>query len=67
MEIVRARSTRPLRSLAIDVLRLTKMNWNSTVYDPMLPCTFSNATEMIGMMKEMNENESLDANVRYYI
>lgn len=67
LEMVRARANRPLRSLAVDVLRLTKMDWNSTVYDPFLPCTFANATEMIGMMKELRENEALDPNLRYYI
>jgi len=51
----------------VDILRLTKMDWNSTVYDPFLPCTFANATEMIGMMKELREHEALDPNLRYYI
>jgi hypothetical protein len=31
------------------------------------PCTFTNATEVIGMMKELRHDEVLKPNIRYYI
>jgi hypothetical protein len=67
IELVVFRSDRPMIALANDVLKLTKMNWNSTVFDCRLPSTFDNATEMIGMMKELGPNERLDPDIRYYI
>ena len=67
VEIIRCRSNRSLLDLAEEVLRLTKMNWNTTVFASRHPCTFSNATEMIGMMKELQKSELLHPQIRYYI
>jgi len=52
---------------ARDLLRMTKMNWNTTLYYRGEPCTFTNAIEVIGMMKELRENESLRPGIRYYV
>ena len=52
---------------AKDMLRLTKMNWNTTLYYRREPCTFTNATEVIGMMKELRDDDVLKPNIRYYI
>ena len=68
-EIVRY-SRRSLHSLlenARDVLRMTKMNWNTTLYYRREPCTFTNATEVIGMLKEFRADDVLKPNIRYYI
>jgi hypothetical protein len=66
-EIVRFRSARSLVENARDLLRLTKMNWNTTLYYGREPCTFTNATEVIGMMKELREDDILRPNIKYYI
>jgi len=66
-EIVRFKSNRSLVENARDLLRMTKMNWNTTLYYRGEPCTFTNAIEVIGMMKELRENESLRPGIRYYI
>jgi hypothetical protein len=50
-----------------DLLRMTKMNWNTTLYYKGEPCTFTNAIEVIGMMKELRESESMRPGIRYYI
>lgn len=67
VELVRCKSNRSMLDLSEEVLRLTKMNWNTTIYSSRNPCTFSNATEMIGMMKELRSGESLRPQIRYYI
>jgi hypothetical protein len=66
-EIVRFKSARSLVENARDVLRLTKMNWNTTLNYGREPCTFTNATEVIGMMKELRNDDVLKPNIRYYI
>ena len=66
-EIVRFKSSRSLAENARDLLRMTKMNWNTTLYYRGEPCTFTNAIEVIGMMKELREYESLQRGIRYYI
>lgn len=66
-EIVRFKSARSLMENARDLLRLTKMNWNTTLYYGREPCTFTNATEVIGMMKELRDDDFLKPNIRYYI
>ena len=67
VELVRFQSNRSLLDLSEEVLRLTKMNWNTTVFASRHPCTFSNATEMIGMMKELRKAETLAPQIKYYI
>lgn len=67
VEIVRCQSNRSLLDLAEEVMRLTKMNWNTTIYASRHPCTFANASEMIGMMKELRNGEVLLPQIRYYI
>ncbi len=66
-EIVRFRSARSLVENARDLLQLTKMNWNTTLNYGREPCTFTNATEVIGMMKELRDSDYLKPNIRYYI
>jgi hypothetical protein len=66
-EIIRFKSNRSLVENARDLLRMTKMNWNTTLYYRGEPCTFTNAIEVIGMMKELKDNESLRQGIRYYI
>lgn len=67
MEIVRCKSNRSLLDLADETLCLTKMDWNTTVFATRQPCTFANAVEMIGMMKELKKGEVLRPQLRYYI
>ena len=67
VEIVRCKSNRSLLDLADETLCLTKMDWNTTVFSTREPCTFANASEMIGMMKELKPNEILRPQLRYYI
>ena len=67
MEIVRYRSDRSLLDHARELIRLTKMNWNTTIFSTREPCTFTNATEIIGMMKELGTNDRLEPHIRYYI
>ena len=67
MEIVRCKSNRSLLDLADETLCLTKMDWNTTVFATREPCTFANASEMIGMMKELKKGEILRPQLRYYI
>lgn len=66
-EIVRSKSARSLVENARDVLRMTKMNWNTTLYYRREPCTFTNATEVIGMMKELRDDDVLKPSIKYYI
>lgn len=66
-EIVRFKSTRSLVENARDVLRMTKMNWNTTLNYRREPCTFTNATEVIGMMKELRDDDVLKPSIKYYI
>jgi hypothetical protein len=66
-EIVRFKSARSLVENARDVLRMTKMNWNTTLYYRREPCTFTNATEVIGMMKELQDDDVLKPSIKYYI
>jgi hypothetical protein len=66
-ELVRYKSARSLMDNARDVLRMTKMNWNTTLYYRREPCTFTNATEVIGMMKELGDDDVLKPSIRYYI
>ena len=67
MEIVRYRSDRSLLDHVRELIRLTKMNWNTTIFSTREPCTFTNATEIIGMMKELGTNDRLEPHIRYYI
>lgn len=67
VEIVRSKSNRSLLDLAEEIVRLTKMNWNTTIFSTREPCTFANASEMIGMMKELRGDETLLPQIRYYI
>ena len=67
MEITRYRSDRSLLDHARELIRLTKMNWNTTIFSTREPCTFTNATEIIGMMKELGANDRLEPHIRYYI
>lgn len=67
IEIVRCKSNRSLLDLAEELIRLTKMNWNTTIFSTREPCTFANASEMIGMMKELRSGEVLHPQIRYYI
>jgi len=67
IEIERFRSQRSLLDHATELLRLTKMNWNTTIFAAREPCTFTNASEMIGMLKELGPNETLKPHIRYYI
>lgn len=67
VEIERFRSQRSLLDLGTELLRLTKMNWNTTIFATREPCTFTNASEMIGMMKELKPDETLMPHIRYYI
>jgi hypothetical protein len=67
IEIERFRSQRSLLDHATELLRLTKMNWNTTIFAAREPCTFTNASEMIGMLKELGPNETLKPQIRYYI
>lgn len=48
-------------------MRLTKMNWNTTIYSSRARCTFANAAEKIGMMKELKSGEQLSPQIRFYI
>lgn len=67
IEIQRHRSQRSLLDHANELLKLTKMNWNTTMFSAREPCTFTNAREMIGMLKEMGADETLKPSIRYYI
>jgi hypothetical protein len=67
VEIVRHTSRRSLLDHANELLRLTKMNWNTTIFSTREPCTFTNASEIIGMLKELRPEESLKPSIRYYI
>ena len=67
IEIERYRSQRSLLDHATELLRLTKMNWNTTIFAAREPCTFTNASEMIGMLKELSPTETLKPSIRYYI
>ena len=67
LEIRIVDSVSSVKTVCKEVLGLTKMNWNTTVFASRHPCTFSNATEMIGMMKELQKGELLYPQIRYYI
>lgn len=67
IELVRCQSNRTLLDLGDEVLKLTKMNWNTTIFATRQPCTFANATEMIGMMKELQDGWVLMPQIKFYI
>lgn len=56
-----------LEDIAVEILALTKMNWNSTQFDHALPIPIRAAREVGRVLKHVSYAERDQADFRYYM
>jgi hypothetical protein len=54
-------------ALAMEILALTKMNWNNTQFDGSLPITLRAAKQVGSLLKYIPEGTPVEAQYRYYM
>ncbi|MGV3774931.1 MAG: argonaute/piwi family protein [Verrucomicrobiales bacterium] len=67
LEVHSIEAETPARSLAQEILALTKMNWNNTQFDSALPITLRAAKQVGAILKYTNSQTQLSASYAYYM
>jgi len=67
LEIEAVDTETPARTLAQEILALTKMNWNNTQFDSALPITLRAARQVGGILKYASKEAEITASYSYYM
>lgn len=61
------RCDRSLSELAVEVLALSKMNWNSTQFDGLLPVTIRTAQDVGNIIRHLDRNAAVEPRYAFYM
>lgn len=67
LEIDSVQTETPARTLAQEILALTKMNWNNTQFDSALPITLRAAKQVGAILKYVSEQPAIASSYAYYM
>ncbi|MBE7494525.1 MAG: hypothetical protein HS117_06245 [Verrucomicrobiaceae bacterium] len=67
LSIVSADVEQSARSLAREILALTKMNWNNTQFDAAYPITIKAARQVGGILKYLDSDSRIQAGYAFYM
>jgi len=67
LRIEAARTERSLESHAVEILALTKMNWNDTQLDGALPITIRAARQVGKILRYLGQNENLPHKYSFFM
>ena len=67
LEIDSVETETPARTLAQEILALTKMNWNNTQFDSALPITLRAARQVGAILKYAGDQAAITSSYAYYM